>query len=150
MTLAANFPGAGGFNPSSDSRAFTVFVATPPTATPTATATATATASATATATATPTATPTSVAGKLKITPKRLNFGNVAIGESPTKSVKVINASKAKKKKHALPILIEMETGVASPFTLTQQCDDDDLVAKSKGVAAGSCTVTVKSPQPRK
>jgi hypothetical protein len=132
MTLAANFPGTGSLNPSSDSRAFTVFA--PTSSTPTATAT----------RTATPTATPTPVAGKLKISPKRLNFGDVAIGDSPIKSVKITNAGKAKKKKHPLPILIEMETGVTNPFTLTQQCDDDDLGPKSKGVAAGTCTVMVK------
>jgi len=132
MTLAANFPGTGSLNPSSDSRAFTVFA--PTSSTPTATAT----------RTATPTATPTPVAGKLKISPKRLNFGDVAIGDSPIKSVKITNAGKVKKKKHPLPILIEMETGVTNPFTVTQQCDDDDLGPKSKGVAAGTCTVMVK------
>ncbi len=134
MTLAANFPGTGSLNPSSDTKQFTVVVATPPTATPTATAT----------ATATPTATPTPVVGKLKISPKTLNFGDVAIGASPSKSVKITNAGKVKKKKVPLPILIEMESGVTSPFTVTQQCDDDDLGPKSKGVAAGSCEVTVK------
>jgi hypothetical protein len=133
MPLAANFPGAGQFNPSSDSRAFTVVAPTAPTPT------------ATATRTATPTATPTPVAGKLKVTPKKLNFGSVDIGAMPPiKSVKIINAGKVKKKKHPLPILIEMETGVTSPFTFTQQCDDDDLGPKSKGVAAGSCEVSVK------
>jgi len=134
MTLAANFPGAGQFNPSSDSRAFTVVAPTAPTPT------------ATATRTATPTATPTPVAGKLKVTPKKLDFGDVDIDATtpPIKSVKITNAGKVKKKKHPLPILIEMETGVTSPFTFTQQCDDDDLGPKSKGVAAGTCTVMVK------
>ena len=107
MTLAANFPGTGSLNPSSDTKAFTVVVPAP---TPTATATAT------ATTTATPTATPTPVVGKIKISPKTLNFGDVAIGASPIKSVKIINAGKVKKKKVPLPILIEMESGVASPF----------------------------------
>ena len=36
-----------------------------------------------------------------------------------------------------------MESGVTSPFTVTQECDDDDLGPKSKGVAAGSCEVSV-------
>ncbi len=134
MTLAADFPGTGTFNPSSDTKGFTVVVASPPT--PTATAT--------ATRTATPTATPTPVAGKLKISPKRLNFGDVDIdATSPPKSVKIINAGKVKKKKVPLPILIEMESGVTSPFTLTQECNDEDLGPKSKGVPAGSCEVSV-------
>ena len=134
MTLAANFPGAGQYNPSSDAKGFTVVVATPPTATPTATAT----------RTATPTATPTPVVGKIKISPKTLNFGDVAIGASPVKSVKIVNAGKVKKKKVPLPVLIEMESGVASPFSLSQQCDDDDLGPKAKHVAPGSCEVSVK------
>ena len=134
MTLAANFPGTSQYNPSSDSRAFTVVAPTSPTPTPTATAT----------ATATPTATPTPVVGKLKITPKTLNFGDVAIGASPIKSVKIVNAGKAKKKKVPLPVLIEMETGVTNPFSLTQQCDDDDLGPKAKHVKPGSCEVSVK------
>ncbi len=57
--------------------------------------------------------------------------------------MKVINAGKVKKKKVPLPILIEMENGVTSPFSITQTCDDDDLGPKSKGVKAGSCEVGV-------
>jgi hypothetical protein len=103
-----------------------------------------ATPTATATATATPTATPTPVAGKLKISPKILNFKTVAIGTSPTKSVVITNASKAKKKKHPLPILIEMENGVTSPFSLgAQQCNDDDLTPRSKGIPLDTCVVSV-------
>jgi hypothetical protein len=122
MTLAANFPGAGSFNPSSDSKAFTVVLAIP----------------------ATPTATPTPVAGKLKISPKKLNFGAVEVGSNKIKTVKITNTGKVKKKKVPLPILIEMESGVASPFTLTQDCNDDDLGPKSKGVAPGTCDVSVE------
>jgi hypothetical protein len=148
MTLAANFPGTSQFNPTSDSRAFTVVA--PASSTPTATASATATATATltptptATLTPTPTATPTPVVGKLKISPKKLNFGSVDIGASPIKSVKITNAGKVKKKKIPLPILIEMESGASNPFTVTQDCDDKDLGPKSKGVAAGSCEVSVQ------
>ena len=115
-TLSANFAGTAQLNASSDSRNFNV-VAMP---------------------------SPTPVPGKLKISPKALNFGSVDIGASPIKSVKVTNAGKVKKKKSALPILIEMESGVANPFTLTQECDDDDLRPKAKGVAPGSCEVSVK------
>jgi hypothetical protein len=42
-----------------------------------------------------------------------------------------------------LPILIEMESGVASPFSLTQTCTGDDLGPKAKGIPAGSCEVSV-------
>ena len=134
MTLAANFPGTGQYNPSSDSKGFMVVG---PAATPTATPTAT------ATRTATPTATPTPVVGKLKVSPKRLDFGDVEVGSNKLKDVKVTNAGKVKKKKVPLPILIEMENGVTSPFSITQTCDDDDLNPKSKGVKAGSCEVGV-------
>ncbi len=128
-TLTATFAGTSQLLASDESDSFNVLTVAP---TPT------------ATATATPTATPTPVVGKLKISPKRLNFGSVDIGESPVKSIKIANAGKVKKKKVPLPILIEMESGVASPFTVSQECDDDDLGPKSKGVAAGSCEVSVK------
>ena len=48
--------------------------------------------------TATPTATATPVAGKLKISPKTLNFGGVPTNTSKTKTVNVINARKVTKK----------------------------------------------------
>ena len=136
-TLTASFAGTGDLLASNASTGFNVLVTAP---TPTATATATAT----ATLTPTPTATPTPVVGKLKISPKKLNFGSVDIGASPIKSVKIINAGKVKKKKVPLPILIEMESGASNPFTVTQDCDDKDLGPKSKGVAAGSCEVSVE------
>jgi len=136
-TLTASFAGTGDLLASNASTGFNVLVTAP---TPTATATATAT----ATLTPTPTATPTPVVGKLKISPKKLNFGSVDIGASPIKSVKIINAGKVKKKKVPLPILIEMESGSSNPFTVTQDCDDKDLGPKSKGVAAGSCEVSVE------
>ncbi len=128
-TLSATFAGTGSLVASSASDGFNV-VTNPATPTPT--------------ATATPTATPTPVAGKLKISPKSLKFGNVEVGSSATKSVKVINAGKIKKKKVPLPILIEMESGVTSPFTLTQECVDDDLGPKGKGMPPGSCEISVK------
>ncbi len=131
-TLSATFAGTGSLVASSASDGFNV-VTNPATPTPTATAT----------ATATPTATPTPVPGKLKISPKTLNFGDVDVGSNKIKSVKVINAGKVKKKKVPLPILIEMESGATNPFTVTQACDDDDLGPKSKGVKPGSCEVSV-------
>ena len=127
-TLSASFAGTGDLLASNASTGFNVLVTAP---TPT------------ATATATPTATPTPVVGKLKVSPKRLDFGDVEVGSNKTKDVKVINAGKVKKKKVPLPILIEMENGVTSPFSITQTCDDDDLGPKSKGVKAGSCEVGV-------
>jgi Pro-kumamolisin, activation domain/Bacterial Ig-like domain (group 1) len=141
-TLTASFAGATGLLASNDSTGFNVVVqAATPTATPTATATATATP--TATRTATPTATPTPVAGKVKIRPKTLNFGEVEVGSDKVKSVKITNAGKIKKKRVPLPILIEMETGAMNPFSITQVCDDDDLRPRGKGMPAGSCEVSV-------
>ncbi len=64
-----------------------------------------ATPTATATRTATPTATPTPVIGKLKVSPKTINFGDVEVGSNKTKDVKVTNAGKVKKKKVPLPVL---------------------------------------------
>ena len=49
-----------------------------------------------------------------------------------------------KKKKVPLPILIEMESGVKSPFSITQTCDDDDLGPRAKNMPPGSCEVSVK------
>jgi len=96
---------------------------------------------------ATTTATPTPVPGKLKVSPKALNFGTVEVGASKIKSVKITNAGKVVKKKKITitppPILIEMESGVASPFSLTQECNDENLGPKSKGVPPGTCEVSV-------
>ena len=115
MTLAANFPGTSQYNPSSDSKVFTVVV--PP------------------------------VAGKLKVSPKALNFGDVKVGNDKIKSVEITNAGKVTKKKKKtitpLPIFIEMESGVTSPFSISQACNDDSLGPKSKGVKAGTCKVSV-------
>jgi hypothetical protein len=148
-TLTASFAGATGLLASNDSSGFTVVVpaasptVTPATPTATPTTTATPTATPTPTLTATPTATPTPVAGKLKIRPKRLNFGDVEVGSDKVKSVKITNAGKIKKKRVPLPILIEMENGATNPFSITQACDDDDLGPRGKGIPAGSCEVSV-------
>ena len=148
-TLTASFAGDTGLLASNDSSGFTVVVpaasptVTPATPTATPTITATPTATPTPTLTATPTATPTPVAGKLKIRPKRLNFGDVEVGSDKVKSVKITNAGKIKKKRVPLPILIEMENGATNPFSITQACDDDDLGPRGKGIPAGSCEVSV-------
>ncbi|HZC45434.1 MAG TPA: choice-of-anchor D domain-containing protein [Candidatus Acidoferrum sp.] len=65
-----------------------------PTATATATMTATASATATATATGTPTATPTpNSGGKIKLKPKSIKFGKVAVGShSASKAINIRNA----------------------------------------------------------
>ena len=123
-TLSANFAGTAQLNPSSDSRSFSV-VAVP---------------------------TPTPVPGKLRVKPKKLNFGSVAVNGSKVKTVKVTNLGKVinKKKKHFVPdpITIEMEDATSStnpsPFSVTQCAPDDQLQPKSKGQPAGTCTVTVK------
>ena len=67
-----------------------------PTATATITASNTATATATATASATPSATPTqSAGGKLKVSPKSINFGKVAVGSrSKSRTIHLKNAGK--------------------------------------------------------
>ena len=65
------------------------------------------------------------------------------MGSNKIKDVKITNAGKVKKKKTPLQILIEMESGVTSPFSITESCDDKDLGPKSKGMPAGSCTVGV-------
>ena len=146
-TLTASFAGTGELLPSNASDGFNV-VAPPAVTTPTATATRhrdcdTDRNRDTPTLTATPTVTPTPVPGKLKIRPKRLNFGSVEVGSDKVKSVKITNAGKIKKKRVPLPILIEMETGATNPFSITQVCDDDDLGPRGKGMPAGNCEVSV-------
>ncbi|MGD0671513.1 MAG: Ig-like domain-containing protein [Candidatus Binatus sp.] len=119
MTLAASFPGTSQYNPSSDSKVFTVVVAP--------------------------------VAGKLKVSPKALNFGDVEVNDSKVKTVTITNEGKVttKKKKGKTTtttppnIFIEMESGVTSPFSISQACNDDSLGPKSKGVKAGTCKVSV-------
>lgn len=112
-TQTATFAGTSQLNASSDSTGFSVVAA------------------------------PAPVAGKLKVSPRTLNFGDVDVGADKTKSVKITNAGKVKKKSTPLPILIEMESGVTSPFAVTQTCDDDELGLKTKHSPPGSCEVSV-------
>ncbi|MGC1342327.1 MAG: hypothetical protein WA854_08375, partial [Candidatus Binataceae bacterium] len=125
-TLSASFAGTTQYVASNAATGFNVIA---PVATPT--------------RTATPTATPTPVAGKLRVSPKTLNFGVVAVGSSKVKEVKITNLGKITKKTHPVPILIESESGAASPFSITEACDDDDLGPRSKGVKPGTCEVSV-------
>ncbi|MFZ0658100.1 MAG: protease pro-enzyme activation domain-containing protein, partial [Candidatus Binataceae bacterium] len=125
-TLSASFAGTTQYVASNAATGFNVIA---PAATPT--------------RTATPTATPTPVAGKLRVSPKTLNFGVVDVGSSKVKEVKITNLGKITKKKHPVPILIESESGAASPFSITEACDDDDLGPRSKGVKPGTCEVSV-------
>ena len=73
--------------------------------------------------TPTVTATPTPVAGKLHISPLQLAFGTVNTGTNKVKTVKITNAGKVTKKKHPLPILIELETTTPSAYTVTMSCE---------------------------
>jgi hypothetical protein len=123
-TLSASFAGTSEYVASNASTGFNV-VASASTSTPT------------------PTATPTPVAGKLRVSPKHLNFGTVDVGSNKVKTVKITNLGKITKKKHPVPILIESESGAASPFSISQACDDDDLGPRSKGVKPGTCEVSV-------
>lgn len=97
-----------------------------------------------------PTSTPTPVAGKLKVSPKTLKFGTVTVNDAVLKMVTVSNADKTTKKSHPLPILIEMENAsgmpTPSPFSVTTQCSNDDLMPKGKGVPKNetSCEVAVQ------
>ncbi len=125
-TLSASFAGTSQYVASNASTGFNVVA---PAAGPT--------------RTATPTATPTPVAGKLRVAPKTLNFGTVEVGSSKVKEVHITNRGKITKKKHPVPILIESESGAASPFSISQACDDDDLGPRSKGVKPGTCEVSV-------
>jgi Pro-kumamolisin, activation domain/Bacterial Ig-like domain (group 1)/Bacterial Ig-like domain (group 3)/Cep192 domain 4 len=117
QTLSASFAGSGNYNASSDSKGFNAVVPGP-------------------------TATPTPVVGKLKITPKKLNFGSVDVGSSRTKTVKIVNKGRITKKKTALPITIEMQSATPDAFMVTQDCNQE-LGPKSKGVKPGMCEVTV-------
>ena len=118
-TLSASFAGTNSLVASNASKGFTVVAQA-----------------------ATPTATPTPVAGALRIAPKHLNFGAVDTGASKTKTVKITNAGVINKKKHAVPILIEMETATPSAFQVTKTCAED-LDPRAKGVKPGTCEVSV-------
>ncbi len=114
-TLSANFAGASQYNASSDSRTFNVL----------------------------PTPTIPPVAGKLKISPSRLNFGSVDLGSSKVDTLKITNAGKTTKKSKALPIVIEMESVTPSAFAITTSCEEQ-LAPGAKGVRPGTCNVQVK------
>ena len=87
------------------------------TATPTATISATPTATTTATATPTVTAVPVT----LKIAPKQLNFGKVAVnGAGKTKNVKASNP-KGSKKRPGVSVIVENATA-PSEFSVTNGC----------------------------
>ncbi len=113
-TLSANFAGASQYNASSDSRSFRVL----------------------------PTPTIPPVAGKLKISPSRLNFGSVNVGSNKVDTVKVTNAGKTTKKSKALPIVIEMESVTPSEFAVTTSCEEQ-LAPGAKGERPGTCNVQV-------
>ena len=52
------------------------------------------------------------------------------------KTVTITNAGKTTKKDHPMPILIEMEgvNQTPSPFSVTTQCSNDELMPGGKGV----------------
>jgi Cep192 domain 4 len=82
------------------------------------------------------------VTGKLKISPKRLNFGTVAVNSSKTRTVKITNAGKITKKKTASPIIINYQTATPGAFQVTDDCSAT-LDPKAKHEKPGTCTVTV-------
>ena len=89
-----------------------------PTATPTVTATPTSTPTSTPTMTrtATPTATPTEVPFNLTVTPKKVNFGKVKLGDRKSRTIKVVNKGKRADS-------IQIETfDIAPGFTATSGC----------------------------
>src|SRR5271155_580879 len=84
------------------------------------------------------------VAGKLRISPKRLNFGNVAVGHSKTKLLKITNLGKnTKKKMNAVPITVVMQSVNNAVYQVTTQCVET-LDPKAKGMKAGSCVAKVE------
>jgi hypothetical protein len=84
------------------------------------------------------------VIGKLKISPKRLNFGKVEVGQSSKpKTLKITNLGKITKKKNALPITVVMQSVNNAVYQVKQPECVETLNPKSKGVKAGSCVVTV-------
>ncbi|HYL57485.1 MAG TPA: LamG-like jellyroll fold domain-containing protein [Candidatus Acidoferrales bacterium] len=89
----------------------------------------------------------TPVAGTIKISPTKLNFGTVAVGQSRTKTLKVTNAGHTSKSSHPVPITVKTETENGSPspdpFSVSMQCFEDVLLPKGKGVKANICLVGV-------
>jgi hypothetical protein len=124
-TLSATFAGTTQFLPSSASRAFRV---TAPVST----------------ATPTPVATPSPVPGRLRISPKMLNFGSVNVGSSKPRTVTITNLGRITKKKHPVAITIEMENSSQPAVFAVSQCPPNDpLQPGNKGQKPGSCVVTV-------
>ncbi|MGH7923547.1 MAG: hypothetical protein ACREQH_03020, partial [Candidatus Binatus sp.] len=82
------------------------------------------------------------VVGKLKISPKALNFGKVAVGHSKTKLLKIRNLGVISKKKTALPITVVMQSVNNDVYQIHPECVDT-LNPKAKGMKAGMCTVSV-------
>jgi large repetitive protein len=125
-SLVANFAGTSQYNASSDSRSFDVVEMAAPT--------------------------PTPVPGKLKVSPKKINFGTVEVNGHKSKTVTIENlgVDKITKKKSTIlpPITIEMENATStsdpSPFSVTPECTPDEMLdPRSKGVKPGECTVSV-------
>lgn len=83
------------------------------------------------------------VTGKLKIHPKRLNFGTVAVGSGKTRTVKIVNKGKITKKKTASPIIINAQSATPDAFQVTDDCSQT-LNPKARHQKPGRCTVTVK------
>ena len=79
---------------------------------------------------------PTEVSGKLKVSPTTLKFGDVTVNDAVIKTVTIKNAGKTSKKNHPMPIMIEMEAvnQTPSPFSVTMQCSDVELMPGGKGV----------------
>ena len=90
------------------------------------------------------------VAGKLAISPARLNFGAVKVNQARIKLVKILNAGHTSKKNHPLPIVVQMEsvtgTPAPSPFSVSTLCSNDELQPAGKGVppSATFCKVAVQ------
>jgi outer membrane protein assembly factor BamB len=91
----------------------------------------------------TPTPTPTPVAGELRVSPQTLHFGEVYLGDTKTKSVKIANLGMVTKKSTPPPILIEGESNVSGPFSLSQTCTGKELAPRSKSAMAGNCEISV-------
>ncbi len=93
---------------------------------------------------------PVPVAGKLKISPAKLNFGTVKLNSPKIKKLKIANAGKTTKKNQPSPITIqtESETGtpIPDPFSVTMECSSDPLEPSGKGVSKSTtfCDVAVQ------
>jgi hypothetical protein len=112
-------------SPTKTTTATPTATATAATATPTVTPTATV---ATATMTATPSPTPTSVAAKLTVSPKTLNFGKVDLNGSKTKALTIKNDSKGK---NGVTVQVESESSSNPAFSVSQQCSEALAPGKS-------------------